>query len=913
MIKRRITAFIVAVSALLGMLPVFAETSVTPQLYIDDTPVALEHPCVVEGDEVYIPFEEVFFKMGVYMNYDEESDSWKGMGNNGEIVIEMDKMTAQVDLVDIELPYSTKKIDGVPMVPMYFIEDGLKTDPAVYDKASNSIRIKFPDINDRYVASADSKTVDLEKVDKTLPAGEEMWKDEYYDSFIKENGKDYFNMELVKIDDMHFDKAVQLETLPYIDGRLPNADYDIQPYVTNTSGDFLAGETGILTFWARALKATDETGYAKCRPCFEQSDLYNKAYSATCEDIGFEWKKYYFPIYNGNYSLYKNKSRFTFPIGYKPQIIQIADIHVRNFHYDVPVEQINPESIQVLDYHGIEDDAVWRKEAWRRIEKYRKNDMLIHVTDENGNPIEGAEVKADMTNSEFNWGFMILPREILHADPDSRVGSYRIETPKMFNLGEDGYGMKYSNSDYINEIAMYKYFYDQGLRMRGHAFTYDTIKLKEQPNYADMTYEEKYDTLIREVSKEAWLFRGMCREWDVLNEPTSENTFRYNYGTEVFSRAFQVVSALDPTTRRVLNENSIGGKRKLTDYSKADFIAEFAEKLRNEERAPIEAIGTQEHCGTYNYPQLYYKDLERIARDVDSISVTEYDWTNKANAGREAEHMRDKIIGLYSHPKATTFVMWGYSSSMHWVSNAPFFDMDWNKKEPYYEWERLVNGELTTHETVKTDKDGNAVIRGHRGDYDITVTIDGGKPLSAVTQFCLVNSEDTERDNRIEVRTDGKKLTFSHSNPTERYEKHTVLYRSGEEAYADYLRQTEDREFIGIFSHKDNSGESTRNTTDGLVNTFWYGGNGDYMEYELVENADKGDVTVTFRAPQGEVYDYKVLKSKDGKAWTEIYSGKSDVDRTIGFEDAMFIRVVSDGNEYMGISEVTLNAEKKKI
>ena len=36
------------------------------------------------------------------------------------------------------------------------------------------------------------------------------------------------------------------------------------------------------------------------------------------------------------------------------------------------------------------------------------------------------------------------------------------------------------------------------------------------------------------------------------------------------------------------------------------------------------------------------------------------------------------------------------------------------------------------------------------------------------------------------------------------------------------------------------------------MNTYWYGGDGDYVEYELVEKADKGNVNVDFRTPNGE-------------------------------------------------------------
>ncbi len=913
MFIKKIAAFILAFSVLLGTVPAVSAAD-APKLYIDNELIELEHPCAVEeGDRVYIPFEEVFFKMGVYMSWDDNLKCYTGSGNNGEIRIETDKITAMVDSVNIELPYPTKTINGTPMVPLYFVEDALKTDPGVYDAATNSIYIKFPDINDKYDGINAAKMINYEKLEKQLPAGDEMWMDEYYNQLVSENGANYIKHEVVDVEGMSFDKAIRIETLPYIDGMIPNKSYDIQAYVTTKSGDFKAGETGLLTFWARATKITDESNYARFKATWEQSDNYQKAVDQEI-NIGSEWKKYYFPLYSGFYTLYSGNSRFTFPVGYKPQVIEIADIHIRNFHDTVPLEVIKPSAIQQTDYHGIEEDAVWRKEAYRRIEKYRKNDMAVYVTDEDGKPVEGAKVNFNMTDHEFNWGVEICTSEINRADPESRAGKIRIDTLNNdFNMVLDGLEMKESSNDYITSVNMYKYLYENGIRMRGHALTWDEQKVNKMPNYDTATYEEKYNYLLQEVAKECWLFRGMCSSWDVLNEPYASNVFRYRYGTQVYSDAFKLAKAIDPTCSLFLNDTSMGSKVSLAQETVATKLKPLVRNMIDNERAPIDGLGLQGHGGTYNYPQMFYDDLDILSKEVDEVAVTEYDFKSE-DLSREMEHMRDRVIATFSHPKATTFIMWGYASNMHWVSNAPMYDMLWNKKAPYYEWKRLMDEEFSTHETVETDKDGRAFLRGFRGDYDITVTVDGKNPLSGKTRFKLVNSDNIERDNRIDVKIQNGKMTFSHANTPEVYAKHNVLHRSGQEAYADYLAHTDSRVPIGIYKHTDNEGKSTRNTNDGLVNTFWYGnGDGAYMDYELVEKAEKGDITVTFRAPKNEVYKYKVLKSEDGKAWNEIYSGSSDVKTTVPFENAMFIRVMSDGNEYMGISEVALNAEKKKV
>ena len=152
---------------------------------------------------------------------------------------------------------------------------------------------------------------------------------------------------------------------------------------------------------------------------------------------------------------------------------------------------------------------------------------------------------------------------------------------------------------------------------------------------------------------------------------------------------------------------------------------------------------------------------------------------------------------------------------------------------------------------------------------------------------------------------------MTHSNPTEFYSNGPVKYKNGTEAYASYLEYVGNRTLIGIYKHYDNNGNTVPKTTDGLQDTYWYAENpGDYVEYELVEKADKGDVSVSFRTPNNEEYKYKVLSSADGESWTELYTGSSKQPKTVEFKDAMFIRIQSVDNDYMGISEVTINAEK---
>ena len=144
----RVLVFCFACMMLISCVPgtVFAENGIA--LYIDDTLQELKNPCLVDdGGEVYIPMEEVFFKMGVYMQWDEKAGCYIGDGNNGEIRITPDSDVAEVDWVPIELPGKVQTVNGVLMIPLYLVEDALRTDPATYDAEKKRIDIKFPDIH----------------------------------------------------------------------------------------------------------------------------------------------------------------------------------------------------------------------------------------------------------------------------------------------------------------------------------------------------------------------------------------------------------------------------------------------------------------------------------------------------------------------------------------------------------------------------------------------------------------------------------------------------------------------------------------------------------------------------------------------------------------------------------------------
>lgn len=918
---KRITSLVIALLLTIScvQMSAFAEDEI--KVYIDNTLIDLKNPATVVDGVAYFPMEEVFFKLGVYMEWSETDECWIGTGNNGEIRVTPDDWRVEVDWIPLEMPGPVRTINGVIYLPIYIIEDATHTEPATYDAVNKRIDIVFPDLE--YEGSF--KPFDVESIVHLLPEGEKLMPPgKMYDVKMDASSDDsLMSCRKVTVEGMPFTEALEIETFPTPDGSVPMASYSIQQDVFIDTGTFNAGDCGMMTFWARATKTTDESGTAGFRPAYEQLGKWQKAQEKEVR-IGHEWKKYYLPMYSGIYTLQSGASHLTYSVGYKPQIIQIAELQMYNYGKSVDIEMLEPGRTGA-DYKGMEANHLWRKEAWKRIEKYRKDDMAVQVVDKDGNPVEDASVSFDMTENEFMMGCAVSDNEFVGLDDSDRVGlepensrvaGLYLDMYNHFNTGVSGNEMKSEGTRSLYRTARNEMntFLDLGKRVRGHCLSWDDeIKfndyaIMDQGYYDINQYDYNLENLLREATGEVWMFRDVISEWDGLNEPYDSSHYRKVYTLKPFAEVFKMTKAVDPKSNLIVNETGMEGRNSRAEVTRATSFIRLPDELKYEHRGPVDGIGIQGHCGRYLYPMGMWWDIEFLTQaGYDTASITEYDFMNENEEGA-ARHLYDTFLACYSHPKCNAFIIWGLQDTMHWRNDAPFYDRHWNEKPEYAVWKYMYDELYATHETVKTDANGLAKIRGYRGKYDITVDVNGVK---TVVQTTIVNSDNTDRDNMIKVVFDGANLNVvKNPNPQEVYAKRHVTNDNYLEAYAEYLAAGADK-WIGIYEYRDEENNRIRSTSDGLQNTFHYIEGEGYAQYELVEKAARGNISVDFRAPQGEVYNYEILTSLDGENYTSVYKGSSDVDKTIDLGEFMFVRVKSDNNKYMGISEVDIHAEKE--
>ena len=700
-----------------GTTAVFAETE-NITLVIDGQSKSLSKAIEVdENGVVFVPLVETFGYLGVEMTL-EADGTYVGFGNNGEIIIDLTKDTAEVDWVDLELPGAPYVSDGEVMVPAYRIEDAVKTEPAVYDAEAGTLSVISPDPDDKYYDGAD-----IGAILENLPGGEVVVnQDDLMD--LGGGGSGLTVTKNVSVEADGDKEALQLKTR-----------YSSATYYLGLAGkqDLTLGDVGVIHFKARATALGGDDKVGSVRVMYERYSDWSKVANENIEIKYNEWEDFYLPFSarvlgtTSSAEWPADGSQICITVNGLYQTIQITDFEIIYFGQNADIYDVDPD---YGSYHGIEEDALWRKEAYRRIEKYRKEDVAVRVVDEEGNPVEGAEIKVTQTESDFVFGTELCHDELVSLELGNARASQLQNAVKSFNGLVCGLEMKpYKQilDDGTRGVEMANDVFGKNMRLRGHTILWDEPGLigflSETGDHMDLSYEELYRRLMDFVAPNAYLFKGKVYQWDVLNEPYASNHIRTTYNTtRLYTDVAKLVHEIDPEAKLIVNETRLIGKNRKTDTDIVYDLAEIVKQMQSE-GAPIDGVGIQAHVNDYFYPQGLYHQLDDLSQTVEEVAITEYDFIHDSqeNAGK---YLADLLTAAFSHPKCKTFTIWSLSTYDN-RNLGVFYDSSWNEKPAKAIWDDMVTNEFKTKLNLVSDSDGCADFRGFHGDYKITVTYDG--------------------------------------------------------------------------------------------------------------------------------------------------------------------------------------------
>ena len=412
------------------------------------------------------------------------------------------------------------------------------------------------------------------------------------------------------------------------------------------------------------------------------------------------------------------ESQVTIHLGHQRQSVEIGGLTLTNFGPNGDVTSL-PRTR--FSYDGREVDAPWRAQADRRIDEIRKADLNVRVLDAAGMGVPGAAVHVRMKRHAFPFGTAVVVDEILGSEPQN--AQYREKLVELFNAAVFENDTKWPALDKPDGIERALRALDwldrQGIATRGHVLVWPNFEWNPEWLRALSGDPEKLRTTVRDhVTNIASRFAGRFTDWDVLNEPFTNRDFATILGEAEYARWFDLSRSADPSAKRFINDFGILEGNAM-DRAHIDHYEQTIRTLIDQ-GAPLDGIGFQGHFGQLlTGPDVLLKTLDRFATFGKEMKITELD-INIDDPQLQADYLRDFLTVCFSHRQVTGVTQWGFWASRHWRPRAALFDADFTPRPAALAYRDLVFKTWWTDETLTTDAQGNAAVRGFLGDYEIT-------------------------------------------------------------------------------------------------------------------------------------------------------------------------------------------------
>jgi len=487
--------------------------------------------------------------------------------------------------------------------------------------------------------------------------------------------------------------------------------------------------------------------------------------------------------------------------------------------------EIENKTITSTEYVGEEQGALWREEAYKRIEKYRKNDVNIVVKNQNGKEITNAIIDVKMKNNEFKFGTAIRMVEKTKQNKWDNI------TRNLFNAvgSENGFkwGILNSNGrDIPNEVI--NYAKDNDMHIRGHYLWTDRVLAETrnligdlsnpqdgtmayvytQYNNENLTEEESNNKVMKirdrfeeivlnHIENEMVQFNDI-QEWDVINEPIAQQYFKYylydkqmlsssefattttkyikNYTDnddyyKFLAKCFDKAKQTKKNSKLTLNDNKVTGNSLSTQLNQMIRIVNNVKKYTNN----IDALGIQYHVyNNYRFtPQSYYNQINYTIEQtgINDVVVTEYDnyVTSKKNQYTNAEkeekanYLKDTLISVYSNPNISGFNFWVYNSG-----TGSFVEEEWQA------YEELMQRWLNDEKSGTTNVNGEYSARLYKGEYTANIKVNN------ITEEIPIKVTDNMDSIEVVINSNIKKIKVKQKpNKTEYIQNFETLNTSG--------------------------------------------------------------------------------------------------------------------------------------
>lgn len=302
---------------------------------------------------------------------------------------------------------------------------------------------------------------------------------------------------------------------------------------------------------------------------------------------------------------------------------------------------------------------------------------------------------------------------------------------KYFNYGVTGNSFKWSGiqsqhtePDYTNFENALAWTQKVGWDLRAHTLLWGGDDAHSTPDWVRNlpTPQAITDTSKMRVIREMTRYKGIIKEYDVINEPLTGHAdwLRNEVGDSILWNVFKWAREADPDAELFINDYNVE-----YNWGQAEEYRDLILQIK-EMGGPVTGVGMQAHfwdCCRPNVDELV-RNVNIVAEAGLPIRFTEYDYGGNLTQAEQAADFIKVLTIAFSHPSITGMISWGLSDDGAWRENTGFFDAQHRPKLAadtllYYtqtKWATNFDDEIMGNNAL--------VFDAYYGHYNIEVTFD---------------------------------------------------------------------------------------------------------------------------------------------------------------------------------------------
>ena len=495
---------------------------------------------------------------------------------------------------------------------------------------------------------------------------------------------------------------------------------------------FQQGDVMMLSFWARRLESANAS--LRAQVVFENRTSFNKSLSVTFGATNDEWQFYQLPFVAAEAAAV-DAFQLSFQFGLGPQKFQLAGIALVHFGTRATLAQLPMR--YPYAYRG-DLNAAWRQAANARINEHRKAELTVNVSNPLGHAVTGATVYVQQLDHAFKFGSAVVAQRINTASFDH--DQYRSRISSHFNTSVLENDLKWpswecttcSNFSKDGTVRALQWLRERDIAVRGHNLIWPSWQYSPNglQNLTPDALRKRIDDHFADVLTFPGV-NGQAYQWDVINEAFTNNNVMGLIGgvagvtqrdgvlpNSEMVRWFQQARQHDAQAKLFYNDYDIlaanGWNRQ-----KQDYVYTLVNWLLDN-GAPVDGVGMQGHFAAVTQIDTMQEIIARFSQLRVPFNITEFDF-NTPDEALQADFTRDVVTLLFSSPRCTDFLMWGFWERAHWLPQGAMYRADWSSKPNALVWNELLFNEWWTNESGATNREGQFTVRAFKGKQRVTV------------------------------------------------------------------------------------------------------------------------------------------------------------------------------------------------